>query len=534
MGTGALTGHRRDSAGGTQDQEGPIQSFSSQNKTSNTNSSQNSPTSLPSSNNPAKKPLTEDSKIKSTAQMKMSCDRCSVNFSLFKRKKCCQECHRYFCSNCLPKPQSNSTFGRQCSKCRLLVSGHFSRDDLQTWKINDMRCFLNVRNISTKDCREKHDLIELVLARFCTRHRQSLQDRSEHETLVQQMTAHVRGVSFASPSSSTGNSEGNSPVQQRNTQAGPSPQVQFQTSVATTTESRAEVTTADTDNQLFPTLGSISSQAGNSAAGSSTATVTNGAANQEQEIPRELQFEINNDTLRELLESMERIQTIITEHDEREQSGPIEQPIRRTQLDDIAEISNIDDLSIRQLKELLVNNFVDYKGCCEKAELVEKTKRLWRDYQENKTRAHIIQKQDEAVYKINQHTKNSSKDTVVLPPEVLEKESATLSTVLTAEAAKDEEKHPDMVLTDIPSEETAATRIATVEPVVGLPEVVSSSGEFNSPRSDSLCHICMDSLVDCILLECGHMVTCTQCGKRLADCPICRQYIARVVRVFRS
>ena len=53
-------------------------------------------------------------------------------------------------------------------------------------------------------------------------------------------------------------------------------------------------------------------------------------------------------------------------------------------------------------------------------------------------------------------------------------------------------------------------------------------------RGDDLCRICMDSLVDCILLECGHMVTCTQCGKRLADCPICRQYVVRVVRVFRS
>ncbi|GFR67212.1 E3 ubiquitin-protein ligase RNF34 [Elysia marginata] len=53
-------------------------------------------------------------------------------------------------------------------------------------------------------------------------------------------------------------------------------------------------------------------------------------------------------------------------------------------------------------------------------------------------------------------------------------------------------------------------------------------------QQDSLCNICMDNLADCILLECGHMVTCTQCGKRLANCPICRQYISRVVRVFRT
>ena len=62
----------------------------------------------------------------------------------------------------------------------------------------------------------------------------------------------------------------------------------------------------------------------------------------------------------------------------------------------------------------------------------------------------------------------------------------------------------------------------------------SSPGRRARNQHDSLCNICMDSLADCILLECGHMVTCTQCGKRLANCPICRQYISRVVRVFRS
>lgn len=53
-------------------------------------------------------------------------------------------------------------------------------------------------------------------------------------------------------------------------------------------------------------------------------------------------------------------------------------------------------------------------------------------------------------------------------------------------------------------------------------------------ENDSLCRICMDALTDCILLECGHMVTCTTCGKQLSECPICRQYIVRVVRVFKS
>ena len=51
---------------------------------------------------------------------------------------------------------------------------------------------------------------------------------------------------------------------------------------------------------------------------------------------------------------------------------------------------------------------------------------------------------------------------------------------------------------------------------------------------DDLCKICMDASIDCVLLECGHMVTCTKCGKQLADCPICRQNIARIVHVFKA
>ncbi len=58
-------------------------------------------------------------------------------------------------------------------------------------------------------------------------------------------------------------------------------------------------------------------------------------------------------------------------------------------------------------------------------------------------------------------------------------------------------------------------------------------GNGSKPCEDDLCKICMDSLIDCVLLECGHMVSCTRCGKRLAECPICRQNVVRVVRVFK-
>ena len=48
------------------------------------------------------------------------------------------------------------------------------------------------------------------------------------------------------------------------------------------------------------------------------------------------------------------------------------------------------------------------------------------------------------------------------------------------------------------------------------------------------CKICMESIIDCVLLDCGHMCSCIKCGKQLAECPICRQNVVRVIRVFKS
>lgn len=41
----------------------------------------------------------------------------------------------------------------------------------------------------------------------------------------------------------------------------------------------------------------------------------------------------------------------------------------------------LDDLSVKQLKEVLMLNRVDFKGCCEKSELLERVQRLWDDLQ---------------------------------------------------------------------------------------------------------------------------------------------------------
>ena len=63
--------------------------------------------------------------------------------------------------------------------------------------------------------------------------------------------------------------------------------------------------------------------------------------------------------------------------------------IRRKSLSELNNEQNIEDLTVRELKEILVANFVDYKGCVEKTELIEKVRRLYRDRQNEKIKGNL-------------------------------------------------------------------------------------------------------------------------------------------------
>ena len=68
---------------------------------------------------------------------------------------------------------------------------------------------------------------------------------------------------------------------------------------------------------------------------------------------------------------------------------------------------------------------------------------------------------------------------------------------------------------------------------VSLSDEAADSGSGGNSENE-LCKICMDAIIDCVLLECGHMVTCTSCGRRLHECPICRNFVVRVVHTFKA
>ena len=62
------------------------------------------------------------------------------------------------------------------------------------------------------------------------------------------------------------------------------------------------------------------------------------------------------------------------------QQSPNDAARHRVALSDIVSRDNIDDLTVRQLKSILVNHYVDYRGCCEKQELVDRVHELWTDH----------------------------------------------------------------------------------------------------------------------------------------------------------
>ncbi|XP_032656526.1 E3 ubiquitin-protein ligase RNF34 isoform X5 [Chelonoidis abingdonii] len=255
------------------------------------------------------------------------CKACGLSFSVFRKKHVCCDCKKDFCSVCSILQENL----RRCSTCHLLQETAFQRPQLMQLKIKDLRQYLILRNIATDTCREKEDLVDLVLCHH------GLGSEDTDTSSLHSSRSQTSSSFFTHP---------------------------FSLSV------------------------SVSSSQGE---------LTNRRGSTENGTP---------------------IQT-----------ASMSRKRARASLSDISSLEAIEGLSIRQLKEILARNFVNYSGCCEKWELVEKVSRLYRESEEN-------------------HTTQGEK----------------------------------MQLNE---------------------------------SDDNLCRICMDAVIDCVLLECGHMVTCTKCGKRM-------------------
>ncbi|XP_072289224.1 E3 ubiquitin-protein ligase RNF34a isoform X1 [Eucyclogobius newberryi] len=322
----------------------------------------------------------------SSGSPSLLCKTCGQAFSVFRRKYICCDCMKSFCSWCTVQQENL----RICATCHLLKATGFQRPRLMRLRVKDLRQYLQLRNIPTDTCREKEDLVELVLCH------QGIREEDDTNSL------HSRPL-YSPP--------------------------------ASTTQSASELSTFPA-SQEGPLSRSDSSDTTPEADAASTSL---------------LHFDPSEHT---------------------PETSPQTRRRARASLSDISSLGDIEDLSVRQLKEILARNFVNYSGCCEKWELVERVNRLYRETEENR--------------KSLENVSSSVTTVMALPPSICNGTNG------------DCEKSPLTIY------------------------------------DDNLCRICMDAVIDCVLLECGHMVTCTKCGKRMNECPICRQYVVRAVHVFKS
>ncbi|XP_059395260.1 E3 ubiquitin-protein ligase RNF34 isoform X2 [Carassius carassius] len=326
----------------------------------------------------------------------LACKACGLAFSVFRRKHVCSDCKKSFCSLCSVLQENL----RRCSTCHLLWGTAFQRPRLMRLRVKDLRQYLTLRNINTDTCREKEDLVDLVLCHLSAELEMG-EDEEEEE------------------------------------------------------EEEEEEAEADTDS--LPSLPrSLSTPPASAAQSSSQQSALSVAVSQGEALSRSNSSGTTNqdhgDATSVSLLNLEPHEDIL-------EASPATQRRARASLSDLSREADIESLTVRQLKEILARNFVNYSGCCEKWELVERVHRLYRENELNR------------------------------------RSMENVSNSLAADGV----------------------------------QVAQLGG-----ADENLCRICMDAVIDCILLECGHMVTCTKCGKRMSECPICRQYVVRAVHVFKS
>ncbi|KAK1328628.1 hypothetical protein QTO34_012201 [Cnephaeus nilssonii] len=309
------------------------------------------------------------------------CKACGLSFSVFRKKHVCCDCKKDFCSVCSVLQENL----RRCSTCHLLQETAFQRPQLMRLKVKDLRQYLILRNIPIDTCREKEDLVDLVLCHHGLGSEDDLDTSSLNSSRSQNSSffTHSFFSSYTAPSATMSSFQGELTGRDQTLGSGALAQVQSEIASANTEDDDDD----DDDDD---------------------------------------------------------------EEDNLEERAPgLSKKRLRASLSDLSSLEDVEGMSVRQLKEILARNFVNYSGCCEKWELVEKVNRLYKENEENqKSYGERLQLQEE--------------------------------------------------------------------------------------EDDSLCRICMDAVIDCVLLECGHMVTCTKCGKRMSECPICRQYVVRAVHVFKS
>jgi hypothetical protein len=68
----------------------------------------------------------------------------------------------------------------------------------------------------------------------------------------------------------------------------------------------------------------------------------------------------------------------------------------------------------------------------------------------------------------------------------------------------------------------------------GPPEANGTDATASGHDDFSICSVCMDRPSEVVMVPCGHIYACEACGKKLSECALCREPVARVLRIYYS
>ncbi|CAK1552706.1 unnamed protein product [Leptosia nina] len=408
----------------------------------------------------------------------MPCESCAVQFSVFKRKRLCSECERYYCSGCLRRGG-----GTMCAPCRVLSTRPLFRQTIAHLKVRDLQCFLKHQNVSTRGCVEKEELLTLCISHVNSAAYKKHGPRSGPSPL----TSTLKGITnnFNEFITSTFDLRTGQPAPQPNRSSC------FNAAHAHSPTSGSDVGDSNgiIGDRLFnltpggesdvrvhvPDPGPISPEPRSESLESTRVDTMDCFEIEDLDdtgwefvnrpaapLPNDSEYLITNEEVDNNILAAGRSASeldlsrpgsdshldTVSLQDEPVHSQTVEQEAtpdlpQHIDLEHIKRASDLNALNVKQLKELLARNRVEYRGCLERADLLQRAKMLWTDHEKSK---------------------------------------------------QDIDKLP----------------------------------------LEDCCKICFAAPLECVLLECGHIAACTACAKQLPECPICRQYVVRAVRFFRS
>lgn len=436
------------------------------------------------------------------------CDNCGNKLSVFRKKKPCVECRKQLCSQCLQRCPDRLL---RCKSCLVLTKRPPFRPALLALQVKELQNYLNRHNISTRGCLEKEDLVNVLIrhannpggnSRGFSQHGNSENPLPEASLNTPVGNVHVRAADHPSSQGTSGSSSASNLPRRAPDQSHPEvglsshsrpppPSNPLSTGSANqgfhnrAAAGQTDQVAGDSDsssNTSFEIVhmesatsvhssSSSSSISKISSQSTSTTPASSGLAGQpgvSVTLTKEAAAISRQTSLEESISSpgsssappqADNVSSDIPEvsvspdtpsSESSTQSSTVQTSFSnnspnflRGTMASISSESDFEGFSVKQLKDILHRHRVNYHGCCEKAELVERAKRLYRDYQ-------------------------------------------------------------------------------------------STRAELEKLDLDALCKICMDAPVECVMLECGHMATCTDCGRQLSECPICRQFVVRIVRTFKA